>query len=133
MITLRNLFYISIAGAIGAALRFMVIKVIIYFYDKKSTLLPYPHHTFFVNMAACFFIGYFSMYLPQNQTAQTYIKMLTMGVLAAFSTFSTYITDVCEHFRTQKALRATAYLISTIILGIGFELLGRAAAGDIHG
>lgn len=131
MSSFENLCYISLVGAVGASLRFFIIKLITFFYDKNTTILPYPHHTFVVNILACFLIGLFSAYISQNPLSQMYINIILMGFLAAFSTFSTYITDVYEHFRLQKARRALAYIVLTLLVGMGFEFLGRWTMGVI--
>lgn len=126
--TSSNLIFLFIAGMIGAFCRFLVIEGITLLYDKTIKVLPYPHHTFVVNVVACFIMGIVVTCFGKH-SHPIFKSLITVGFLGAFSTFSTYIGDVFLHLKSKKVMFGILYCIFTLVFSFGAGMLGRLVAG----
>ena len=124
-----NILLLFIAGMIGAFCRFLVIELVTLLYDKTLKFLPFPHHTFLINVVACFFMGYFSVHFTLYSQRPVLQTLIIAGLLGAFSTFSTYIADIVMHLKAKKVTFAIFYCITTLVISFGAGLLGRSLAG----
>ncbi len=125
-----GLLYIFIAGMIGALFRFLIIECITRIYDKTLEFLPYPHHTFVVNVIACFIMGLSTAHFALDPPKYLLVRSLVItGFLGAFSTFSTYIADIVMHLKEKQTTFAVIYCIMTLVISFAAGMLGRFLAG----
>ena len=110
---LIKILYISIGGALGSTLRYLVSHFCkIYF--------PYfPIGTLLVNIIGSFFIGVFVGYLNNKEILEFFIKyLLIIGLLGSFTTFSAFSIDTLELFRQNEISLSVLYIMLSIILSI---------------
>ena len=101
----------GLAAGAGALLRW-----------QAGRLLPRPLATLAVNLAGAFALGLLS------GAADTVSMVVGVGGVGALTTFSTLADDIRELWASSAA-RAAAYLVATLILGLGAAAAGLAAAG----
>ena len=76
---------VSIGGAVGAALRFLVS-----YWIYRRWPSQFPFGTFVVNVAGCFLIGVLMRMSDAGVLSLTARLMLVTGLLGALTTFSTF-------------------------------------------
>jgi len=83
---LRQLLAVAAGGAIGASLRWLLASAI-----QRATGSAFPWGTFAVNALGSFALGFLFVYLLERSTVGELLRLLlTVGLLGAFTTFSTY-------------------------------------------
>jgi CrcB protein len=114
---------IGAAGFVGAILRFMVAAAV-------GAIAPrgFPYGTLVVNLTGCFLIALFLTLLRDRATNDTLRLALAVGFVGSYTTFSTFIVEINDLLRAQQQMRAGAYVILSLVLGIGLLKLGAAAA-----
>ena len=118
-----RLFYVVIGGGIGALLRYLISGFI-----QKQSISIFPHGTLAVNLIGAFIVG-FLWELFQNVIVSTNIRVfLFMGILGAFTTFSTFSLETVNLIKDKEYITA---LINILISNFGCIILifsGFAAA-----
>ncbi len=83
---MRQLLAVAAGGAIGASLRWLMAGAI-----QRAAGGSFPWGTFAVNALGSFVLGFLFVYLLERSTYGELLRlMLTVGLLGAFTTFSTY-------------------------------------------
>lgn len=117
---LKFAFITGVGGFIGSALRYLVQRL-------ASSLFPvsFPYGTFIVNIIGALLIGI--LFAISEQTTligpQWRIFAIT-GILGGFTTFSTFSLDTMNLLRESQYLYAFSYVSLTLILGLGFTIVG---------
>lgn len=108
-------FLIALGGALGSMARFWVGSTIA---NRMGTKFPYG--TFVINITACVIIG-FSLTLMARRTGlnPAWRFLVPIGLIGAFSTFSTYEWETLSTIRNGAFLLAALYAVSTLIFGLG--------------
>ena len=63
----------------------------------------------------------FNLFSMSNEPTQ---KFLTVGILGAFTTFSTFSLDAIDLITNNRIFDAFLYIYASVILAIGFLFLG---------
>ena len=94
----------------------------------------FPYGTLFVNLLGAFAIGFLSIALSASEISTTVQKLMIVGFLGSFTTFSSYILDSANLFQRQALTRGFFYWLGSPVLGFicvelgllcGKALLGR--------
>jgi len=124
--TLANIFWVAIGGAVGAVLRHLInISPLSGVFEK----FPFP--TFVINVSGSFMIGFLLIFLTDKVTVSHNLRMaLVVGFLGAFTTFSTFESEIFGLVRERYFLLAIVYLVSSVLVGFvglvsGVELAKR--------
>ena len=123
---MANLFYIAIGGALGAVLRYATSNAV-YMYTGKD----FPYGTMLVNIVGSFVMGLLFIVLNEKISyAAEWRAFLTVGLLGAFTTFSTFSIETLVLLQQGEIYKAglnilLSVLICLIAAWIGL-LLGRA-------
>ena len=105
-----RLLYVVIGGGLGALLRYLLSGII----QKQSASL-FPYGTLVVNLIGALAIG-FLWELFQNITVPTNIRVfIFMGILGAFTTFSTFSLETFNLLKDNQYLTA---LINVIVSNV---------------
>jgi CrcB protein len=118
---MRNILIIGIGGFIGAVLRYLIVLSTQVFKDK----LPLPLGTLLVNVIGCLLIGVLATLAEQGRvlTAESR-NFLIVGVLGAFTTFSTFGYESVTLLQNGFKFNFFANLAVQLALGLGAVWLG---------
>ena len=113
---------VAAGGAIGAMARHGVSRTAMQFLGPN-----FPWGTLCVNVAGSFIMGLVIVWLSAKEPANPAIRaFLTVGLLGAFTTFSTFSLDVVVLYRDRTLMLAGAYLVASVILSVSGLLAGLA-------
>ena len=119
---------IGLGGFVGAVSRYAVGGVV----QNISRSIAFPHGTIAVNVIGCFLIGGLA-YLAETRSlfsANTRL-FLFIGVLGAFTTFSTFANETLELIRDNKHGFAMLNISAHFLLCISAVIAGRYASSLI--
>lgn len=106
---------ILVGGAVGALLRFLVANWVYQWLGRG-----FPYGTLVVNVIGSFLIGFLTLYLMQRgMLASVWGRGLIVGVLGAFTTFSTFSLDTFDLLATGRWWGAAL----NVCLSVGLCLL----------
>jgi CrcB protein len=110
-----NLVVIALGGAVGALARYGLSGAVHRFAS------PYfPWGTFAVNVAGCLVFGFIAGLTDERLTIdQTMRAFLLVGVLGAFTTFSTFSFETVELLRSGETMAALMNAGGQLLLGMG--------------
>ena len=114
-----NLLASAAGGALGALLRYGVSNMI-----NGSTTSGLPWGTIGVNLAGSFFIGLLSGLFNRLMPHAYFKTFLLIGLIGAFTTFSTYMIESLRLFQERQIGLAVANLLLSNILGLACVLAG---------
>lgn len=113
---------VAAGGAIGAMARHGVSRTAVQFLGPN-----FPWGTLCVNVAGSFIMGLVIVWLSAKEPASPAMRaFLTVGLLGAFTTFSTFSLDVVVLYRDRTLMLAGAYLVASVILSVSGLLAGLA-------
>ena len=111
---------IAVGGALGALFR--------YFLGNQISIMfgtNFPWSIFLINVIGSLLMGItiesFNLFSVSNEPMQ---KFMTIGILGAFTTFSTFSLDVINLVMKNRLADAFIYIFASVILAIGFLFLG---------
>lgn len=115
---------VAAGGAIGAMARHGVSRTALHLLGPN-----FPWGTLAANVAGSFAMGLIIVWLSVREPASPALRaFLTVGMLGAFTTFSTFSLDVVTLYRDRTLMIAGAYLLASVILSV-CALLGGLAMG----
>ncbi len=113
---------VAAGGAIGAMARHGVSRVSLHMLGPN-----FPYGTLAANIAGSFSMGLVIIWLTAREPNSPALRaFLTVGLLGAFTTFSTFSLDVVTLYRDKTVMIAGAYLLASVILSITGLLAGIA-------
>jgi CrcB protein len=124
MSTLFKFFCIGAGGFTGAVLRFLVSSWV----QNRSGSM-YPFGTLAVNMIGCLLIGCLSTLVEtRSMFSQETRSFLLIGLLGAFTTFSTFGNETLHLIRESRIELAALNAGVQVVLGVSLVWLGRVVA-----
>lgn len=118
------LFYVALGGALGA-----VGRLVLGGWVDRAAGTGFPWGTLVVNLLGCFLIGMTIRWLDSSAVGPELRAMMTVGLLGAFTTFSTYGLEIHTLLRGGDSVRAFLYAGGSVVLGVAGVAVGLAAAG----
>ena len=113
-------FWVAVGGAVGAVLRFWSAEIIHVFFEKG-----FPLGTFFVNVLGSFLMGYLATLLFTETVGHSSLRsFLLIGLLGAFTTFSTFSLDTVELLTTGKLGLAAMNVTLSVVVCISMAWVG---------
>ena len=117
---MKILVMVAIGGAIGAVARQQSNQLIMRIFGGE-----FPIGTIFVNILGSFIVGLlFELFTSKITISYEWRTLIFTGVLASFTTFSSFALDVALLTDRNEYLSAVIYLGGSVILSIGFLFLG---------
>ena len=111
---------IALGGAIGAMARHAVSRIFMQLFGPN-----FPWGTLCVNIVGSFAMGIIIAWFATREfTTPALRAFLTVGILGAFTTFSTFSLDVVTLYRDRTIIDAGGYLVASVVLSILGLLLG---------
>ena len=114
-----NIILISIVGAVGALSRYTLSNLI-----SKEFQTNFPLGTLGVNLLGCFIIGVAWQFSEHFAIAKNVRLFFFVGLLGAFTTFSTFGLESLHLFKDGHVKSAVLNIFLNNILGIILVLLG---------
>ncbi|WP_446011896.1 fluoride efflux transporter CrcB [Candidatus Electrothrix sp.] len=125
MDSLLKLSLIGTGGFIGAVLRFLVSS----WTQGRAGLLIFPLGTLTVNMIGCLLIGFLSALVEIKALLSPETRsFLLIGLLGAFTTFSTFGNETFNLIRESRLELALLNTGGQVVLGVFLVWLGRLLA-----
>ena len=110
-----NILYVLIGGGIGAVLRNSITSLFKRFMTKKH------YATFIVNITGSFILGYLFAQIPETSTLY---KFLITGVIASYTTFSTFEYENIDLIAHEEYAEFLKYSTLSCCCGFTAVLLG---------
>ncbi|MDQ2746409.1 MAG: fluoride efflux transporter CrcB [Acidobacteriota bacterium] len=110
---LTKVLAVALGGAFGAAARYLI---------NVSPLAAapgkFPLHTFLINIGGSFLIGFLAVIFADKFTENENLRLaLSVGLLGAFTTFSTFELEIFELIRERFFVTAFLYLLISVTVG----------------
>ncbi len=116
----KMLLAVAAGGAVGAVGRYLVISAVGHIFGTG-----FPLGTIVVNVVGSFVLGALIEALARVRSPSPELRaMVVVGVLGAFTTFSTFSMDVVLLYERGALGQAALYIGASVILSIGAFFLG---------
>lgn len=113
---------VAAGGALGAVARHGVSRLALQWLGPN-----FPWGTMTANVIGSFAMGVLIVWLSAREPASPALRaFLTVGLLGAFTTFSTFSLDVVTLYRDRTLIIAGAYLLASVLLSVSGLLAGLA-------
>jgi CrcB protein len=120
---MQNLLLIGLGGFMGALLRYGVSG----FIQSWSKNINFPYGTLAVNLLGCLLIGMLSQVAEVRGVISPEARsFIFIGLLGAFTTFSTFGNDTVSLFRDGENLLSYINIGLHLVLGLSAVWLGQS-------
>ena len=122
---MHRMLWVGFGGFVGAILRYLITGWV----QRWAKSVTFPHGTLAVNLMGCFIIGLLSQLLESRSAFGVEARLfIFIGLLGAFTTFSTFGNETLNLLREGDTLLALSNIAIHVVLGLGMVWLGRALA-----
>jgi len=108
-----TLVYVALGGAVGALARYGLGGWV-----QARAGLSFPLGTLVVNVLGCVLIGFGIRYMEAARFPPETRALLAIGVLGAFTTFSTFSYETLALMEDGAWFRAGLYVVGSVVLGL---------------
>jgi CrcB protein len=116
--------WIAAGGAVGAVARYAVISVSGHLWGAA-----FPWGTLTVNVAGSFLLGALVEVMALVWSPGEGLRaFLVVGLLGAFTTFSTFSLDVVTLYQRGEMAAAAGYILASLVLSVAALFAGLACA-----
>jgi CrcB protein len=116
-----TLLFVALGGALGALARYEIGGWV---YDRMGEAFPWG--TLVVNVLGCFLLGVAVRWLQLSAASPVLRPFLTVGLLGAFTTFSTFSFETVALVQDGQWVRAGAYVGGSVAAGLLAMVAGMA-------
>jgi fluoride exporter len=113
---------ISLAGAVGAAARFVVDGLML-----RRLRSDFPWATLLINTTGSLVLGVVTGLVLFHACSDNLRLVIGTGFCGGYTTFSTASFEIVRLVQRRSAVRALGYLVGTIVLTLGAGALGLVA------
>ena len=122
---MHSVLWVGLGGFLGAILRYVIAGSV----ERWTEGINFPHGTLAVNLMGCFMIGLLSHLLESRGIFGAEARLFVfIGLLGAFTTFSTFGNETLDLLRGGETLFALGNILVSVVLSLGMVWLGRALA-----
>ena len=118
---MRDLLLVGAGGFIGAILRYVVGLVLV---PRMTT--AFPVHTFLINVTGSLALGVIIGAAETRGLAPWIRPAVAVGVLGAYTTFSTFGWETVALLERGETAMASAYVLASVAVGLGAVVIGLA-------
>jgi CrcB protein len=124
---IRQMLAIAAGGAVGAVLRWLLAGAV-----QRLAGGAFPWGTFAVNALGSFLIGFLFVYMVERSAASELWRLaLTVGMLGALTTFSTYSLESLRLLQSGAVGMAMANVLGQILVCMSLTWLGIQLARNL--
>ncbi len=124
-----KLLIIAAGGAMGAVARYGLGGLVHQYYSGR-----FPLGTLVVNLLGSFAIGVLMSLVEDRQAISPEARLFWgVGILGAFTTFSTFGYETVQLVRDGSFGLATANIVVSVVIGLIAVLAGRAVVQSVSG
>ncbi|MGW8283525.1 MAG: fluoride efflux transporter CrcB [Gemmatimonadota bacterium] len=121
------LVWVALGGALGAVARYGLSGWV-----QGLTAGTFPWGTLVVNILGCFLLGFAFRVLQLSALSPALRGALTVGLLGAFTTFSTFSLEAVGLIQDGQWARASGYLGGSVALGLVAVFAGLWIAASLQ-
>ncbi len=121
-----TLAYVALGGALGALARYGISGWV---YERMGETFPWG--TVVVNVLGCLALGAVVRWLQVSAVSPEVRPFLTIGLLGAFTTFSTFSYETVALLQEGQWLRAGLYVGGSVALGLIAMVAGMAVVTTV--
>ncbi|MBR9989910.1 MAG: fluoride efflux transporter CrcB [Gemmatimonadetes bacterium] len=118
---------IWVGGMAGAWARY---RLSLWIHGRAGAAFPWA--TLVVNLSGSFLLGMLMPFLATAHVPAALQAFIAVGVVGAFTTFSTFALDTVLLLRDGRRLRASLYVAASLVLGLLSLAAGFAAASALQ-
>lgn len=123
--------YVALGGALGALGRYGVGSWVQSLAGGHAAAGGLPWDTFVVNVSGSLLIGFALRVFAAADLTPELRAFLSVGLLGAFTTFSTFSLETVTLLGAERWWAALAYSLGSVVLGLFAVVLGGLAAGTV--
>ena len=113
MEALTKILAVAIGGSVGAVARYLI-----NISPLAGALGKFPLSTFVINVSGSFMIGFLTIALADRfEMSENLRVFLIVGLLGAFTTFSTFEGEIYTLIREREFVTGFLYLFLSVFLG----------------
>jgi fluoride exporter len=116
---MKLLLAIGTGSFIGGVLRYLLSQFV-----QTKFLSTFPFGTLTVNVVGCFLIGLVFGFSDRGNLTPEWRLFLATGLLGGFTTFSAFSNETVGMLRDGQLMYATAYISSSVIVGLIATFIG---------
>ena len=125
--SVKLLLYIAAGGALGAVSRYSVTVMVNHWLNSD-----FPYGTLIVNIIGSFLLGCLLSIVALKWSPSPEIRsFLQVGLLGAFTTFSTFSMDAYSQISRGDFLEASIYISVSVVIGVIALIIGVALVRQI--
>jgi fluoride exporter len=114
---------VSVAAAVGAALRYLVDQVVQHQHDQT-----FPWGTFVINVSGSLLLGLLTGLALHHGLPAVAVTVLGVGLLGGYTTWSTYLWETLALAETGTTGEAALNLVGSLVVGFAAAGVGLAVA-----
>jgi CrcB protein len=85
----------------------------------------FPYGTLFINLTGCFFLGLLGQTMLNRMIISPEWRVaITVGFFGGYTTFSSFGWETAKMMETGEWLRATTYVVASVIFGLLLSVAG---------
>jgi CrcB protein len=124
---MTNLLWVAAGGAVGAVLRYLVSLQMVSLSGDK-----FPWATLTANLTGCLLIGMMWSLTLHRSAPEGVLLFLMVGLIGAFTTFSTYSLEGVQMIQSGKLMAGFAYVLVSNLAGLFFVIAGKSFFDRIY-
>jgi len=105
---------IGVGGSIGAILRYLISVQIGNWLGRD-----FPYGTLIVNIVGCLILGIvYTLFHSKIQISDELLHAIQLGLLGAFTTYSTFSLETLQMLQKSEFLKAGIYIALSVVLSL---------------
>ena len=117
---------IAFGGALGSVLRYLMGGVV-----QRAAHAGFPYGTLAVNVVGCLLIGALVQHFMNAEPSPTVRGFLVVGFCGGFTTFSAFSMETIGLLYGGSYLRASAYVLASVVLCLSATAVGMTLARTV--